>query len=106
MSKYRAIVHYRLKEGMEEKGLHFLETELVRKADSYGCHEIEILHSEEDPTYVIGIALWNDIQDARRFQAKWATKEHELVRTCCTSTPRREFYRITSIFTEKTRKAA
>jgi hypothetical protein len=90
---------------MEEKGLRFLENELVKKADSFGCHGIEILHSEEDPTYVVGLALWNDIQDARRFQAKWAAKEHELVHFC-TSSPKREFFKIDTTFTEKQRKAA
>lgn len=105
MSKYRAIVHYRFKEGMQDKGLHFLENELVKKADTFGCHGIEILHSEDDPTSVIGIALWNDIQDARRFQAKWATKEHALV-SYCTSSPKREFYKIVSTFTEKQKRAA
>jgi hypothetical protein len=105
MSKYRAIVQYRFKEGMEEKGLRFLENELVKKAESYGCHEIEILHSEDDPTYVVGIALWNDIQDARRFQAKWATKEHEMG-DLLTTAPHRGFFKITTTFTEKQRKVA
>src|SRR5580700_4710376 len=106
MSKYRAVVHYRCKEGMEEKGLRFLENELVKKADSFGCHSLEILQSEDDPTILLGIALWNDIQDARRFQAKWATKEHEMVNQCCISAPKREFFKIVTAFTEKQRKAA
>ncbi|HEY2810453.1 MAG TPA: hypothetical protein VGJ00_03580 [Rhabdochlamydiaceae bacterium] len=105
MTKYKAVVHYRFKEGMEEKGLHFLENELLKKADSYGCHEIELLQSEEDPTHIIGIALWNDIQDARRFQAKWATKEHELLRISADS-PKREFFKMASTFMEKMRRAA
>lgn len=105
MSKYRAIVQYRFKEGMEEKGLRFLENELVKKGDSFGCHGIEILHSEDDPTYVVGIALWNDIQDARRFQAKWATKEHEMGHFLATA-PHRAFFKIATTFTEKQRKVA
>lgn len=105
MSKYKAVVHYRFKEGMEEKGLHFLENELLKKADFYGCHSIELLHSEDDPTLLLGIALWNDIQDARRFQAKWATKEQEIVRYC-TQSPKREFFKIVSSFTERQKKAA
>lgn len=105
MSKYRAIVHYRFKEGMEEKGLRFLENELVKKAESFGCHGIEILHSEDDPTFVVGIATWNDIQDARRFQAKWATKEHEML-SFCTSSPKREFFKIVSTFMEEKHKKA
>jgi hypothetical protein len=48
MSKYRAVVHYRFKEGMEEKGIHFLENELIKKAEKFGCHGIEIVHSEDD----------------------------------------------------------
>jgi Antibiotic biosynthesis monooxygenase len=105
MSKYRAIVQYRFKEGMEEKGLRFLENELVKKADSYGCHGVEILHSEDDPSLIVGIALWNDIQDARRFQAKWAAKEHEM-NHLCTSSPHRGFFKIVTTFSEKQRKAA
>ena len=105
MSKYRAVVHYRFKEGMEERGIRYLENELIQKADTYGSHNIEILHSEEDPTYVLGIAMWNDIQDARRFQAKWATKEHELAKYC-TDSPRREFFKVVLNFAEKQKKAA
>jgi len=105
MSKYRAIVNYRFKSGMEDKGIKFLENELLRKADSYGCHNIEILQSESDPTHVLGVALWNDIQDARRFQAKWAAKEHELVKLC-EQPPKREFFKIATTFTEHLKKAA
>lgn len=105
MTKYQAVVHYRFKEGMEDKGIKFLEEELIKKADSYGCHTIEILQSEEDPTYLLGIALWNDIQDARRFQGKWATKEHRLLEYC-TESPKREFFKVVTTFTEKQKKVA
>jgi len=37
MSKYRAVVHYRFKKGMESKGIQFLENELIKKADTFGC---------------------------------------------------------------------
>src|ERR1700733_4136610 len=97
MDKYRAVVNYRFKSGMEHKALKFLEDELIRKGDSYGCHNIEILQSELDPTHVLGVALWNDIQDARRFQARWAAKERELVKMC-SETPKREFFKIATAF--------
>jgi quinol monooxygenase YgiN len=105
MSKYRAVVHYRFKDGMEEKGIHFLENELLKKADTYGCHSIELLRSEDDHTSLLGIAVWNDIEDARRFQAKWATKEHELLHYC-SAAPKREFFKIVGTFTEKQKRAA
>jgi len=105
MSKYRAVVNYRFKSGMEHQAMKFLENELMRKGDSYGCHNIEILQSELDPTHVLGVALWNDIQDARRFQARWAAKERELVKMC-TETPKREFFKIATSFTEHLKKAA
>ena len=103
MGNYKAIVHYHFKEGMEDKGIEFLESELLKKADSLGCHHIELLHSENNPCYLLGIASWNDIQDARRFQAKWAIKERELLRYC-TGSPKREFFKIASEFNEKQRK--
>lgn len=105
MSRYRAVVNYRFKSGMEHQAMKFLENELMRKGDSYGCHNIEILQSELDPTHVLGVALWNDIQDARRFQARWAAKEHELVKMC-SEAPKREFFKIATSFAEHLRKAA
>lgn len=105
MSKYRAVVNYKFKSGMESQGIRFLENELIKKADSYGCHHIEILQSESNPAHVLGVALWNDIQDARRFQARWAAKERELVKMC-TESPKREFFKIATLFNEHLKKAA
>jgi quinol monooxygenase YgiN len=106
MTKYKAVVHYHFKNGVQNQGIQFLEKELIKNAENYGCHQIEILHSEEDPTHVIGLALWNDIEDARHFQAKWVTKEHELVSKLCIEPPRREFFKIASSYVEKSRRAA
>lgn len=105
-SNYRAIVHYHFKRGMEEQGIRFLENELVKKAQEYGCHYVEIWQNEKDHTIVEGVAVWHDIEDARRFQSKWKNKEQELVRKFCEDSPEREFCKIRSIFVEKARKAA
>lgn len=105
MTQYRAIVHYHLKKGMEEQAFRFLESELMKKAAEWGCHHIEILQNDQDPTSFIGIALWHSIEDARKFQAHWEKKEKEFQRFC-TSEPRREFCKIRSNFQEKMRKAA
>lgn len=105
MANYKAIVQYHFKKGMEEQGLKFLDKELIKKAQEYGCHGIELCQNEKDHTYLVGIALWNDIEDARRFQSLWDSKERELLRFC-TSTPKREFFRVRDTYTEKMRKAA
>ena len=47
-ANYRAIVHYHFKEGMEEKGIQFLENELVKKGRELGCHYIELWQNEKD----------------------------------------------------------
>lgn len=105
MANYRAIVHYHFKKGMEEKGLKFLETELIKKAQEYGCHGIELWQSEKDHTKLVGIGHWNNIEEARKFQAHWDSKERELMQYCI-NRPEREFYKIKSTYAEKARKAA
>ena len=102
---YRAVVHYHFKNGMEEEGVRFLERELIKKAKEYGCHDIELWQNDRDPAVFTGVALWNDIQDARRFQSLWEKKEKEFLRYC-TGTPHREFYRVRATFLEKSKKAA
>lgn len=105
MANFRAIVHYNLKKGMEEKGLKFLENELIKHANEFGCHSIEILQSQRDPMNIVGIATWNSLEDAREFQGMWAEKEQELI-YFCTSSPKREFFKIRNSYQEKMRKAA
>lgn len=105
MSTYRAVVHYEFKKGMEEEGIKFLERELVKKAQNYGCHEIELLHSEKNPCHLIGIATWKNIEEAKKFQATWDAKEKEILRYC-TDVPKREFFKMRSTYTEKAKKAA
>lgn len=105
MQKYRVIVNYQFKKGMEQQGLKFLENELVKKAQQYGCHNLEIWHSEKEPSHVVGIGYWDSIEDARRFQAIWNEKETQLQRFC-TNKPQREFFKVKSVYTEKAKKAA
>jgi hypothetical protein len=105
MSNYRAVVHYCFKKGKEEEGLRFLERELIRQAERFGCHHIELLQKERDHTDIVGIALWHDIEDARRFQAMWEMKERELAHLC-THPPKREFFKIRNTFAERQRRAA
>ena len=90
---------------MESKGINFLENELIKKAQAYGCHTIELLKSEKDPSHVVGIGYWNDIEDARKFQAQWNSKEQELL-TYCINKPEREFYKLGPVYSEKAKKAA
>jgi hypothetical protein len=105
MASFRAVVHYNFKKGMEEQGIKFLETELLRKAKEFGCHGIELWQSGKSGDTVLGIGLWNSVEEARRFQAAWGPKEKELLRFC-TGTPHREFYKVRSVYAESMRKAA
>lgn len=105
MQNYRAVVHYHFKKGMEEQGLKFLVNELVNKAPQYGCHHIELLQDHKDHCNLIGIATWNDIEDARRFQLMWTKKEKEMLHFC-TNPPKREFCKLRSTFMEKAKRVA
>jgi len=105
MGNYRALVHYTFKKGMESEGFKFLENELVKKAQNYGCHFIELWQNERDPSVVIGVAIWNDLEDARRFQSQWEEKEKDLMKFSY-EPPRREFFALKSSFVEKGKKAA
>jgi hypothetical protein len=105
MNNYCAIVHYHLKKGMENQAIKFFEKELIKKATEYGCHSIELLISEKDPSNLIGIAFWDSLEDARRFQSIWESKENELI-GLCTSSPKREFLKVRATYTEKGRKVA
>ena len=105
MGNYRALVHYTFKKGMEAQGLKFLETELIKKAQEYGCHFVELWQNEKHPTNVVGVATWNNLEDARRFQSLWQEKEHEMMKFS-DGEPKREFFQLKSNFAEKTKKAA
>lgn len=105
-SNYRAIVHYQFKKGMEEQGIKFLDHELVKKGQEYGCHYIEIWQNERDHSIVEGVAIWEDLKDAKRFQSLWEEKEKELIRRFCKDEPSREFCKIRATYMGKSRKAA
>ena len=105
-ANYRALVRFHFKPGMEEQGLMFLENELVKKGKEFNCHYIELWQNEKDKTWVDGIAVWNDLEDAKRFQALWEKKEKEMVAKFCQEEPKREFCKLRSIYIEKARKAA
>ena len=105
MGNFRAVVQYHFKKGMEEQGIHFLENELLKKASSYGCHHIELLQDSKDHSYFIGIAEWNSLEEAKKFQMHFASKEKELLRFCIKE-PTRHFCMLRNQYIEKSRKAA
>jgi len=105
MTTYRAIVHYHFKKGMEQQGIRFFENELLKKAQEYGCHSIELWQDERDPQHLIGTGMWNSLEEARRFQSHWNEKERELI-NFCTNTPKREFLKIKATYSEKSRRVA
>ncbi len=105
MPSFRAIVHYKFKKGMEEQGIKFLENELVKKAQEYGCHGIELWQNGKDATNLVGIGSWNSLEEARTFQSHWDSKEHELMRYC-QEKPHREFFKVCSVYAEKQRRVA
>jgi hypothetical protein len=105
MHNYRAIVQYHFKKGMEAEGIRFLENELIKKAKEYGCHTIELCHCERDPTLLIGIASWDNLEEAKRFQSTWGAKEREIMRFC-SAAPHHEFFRLQSSYKERAPKAA
>lgn len=105
MSKYKALVNYHFKKGMEEQGIKFLERELIKKAQEYGCHGIELLQSEKNPSLLIGVGYWNSIDEARQFQTIWNAKESELLKFCINK-PTREFFKLRNSYSEKQRKVA
>lgn len=103
MEEYQVIVHYHFKKGMEEKGIRYLETELLKNARDFGCHTIEFCQNERDPGEVLGMATWNSLQEARKFQSQWGEKEKELI-GFCTNAPKREVFKIRSTYMEKSEK--
>jgi hypothetical protein len=105
MGNYRGMVHYTFKKGMEAQGFKILESELIKKAQSYGFHFIELWQNERDPCHVVGIAIWNNLEEARRFQDLWEEKEKELTKLC-SEPPKREFLSLKSSYVEKGKKAA
>lgn len=105
MGNYRALVHYSFKKGMEAQGIKYLESELIKKAQDYGCHFIELWQNEKNPNIVVGVATWNSLDDARHFQSKWIEKEKELMKYS-SEPPKREFFLLKSTFAEKGKKAA
>ncbi len=105
MQKYRAYVHYHFKKGMEESGIKFLETELIKHAAEMGCHNIELWLDEKDHTRLVGTGDWNSLDEARKFQSTWDKKEKELSKFL-TNKPEREFYKLRNSYSEKAKKAA
>ena len=105
MGNCRALVHYTFKKGMEAQGLKYLENELIKKAQDYRCHYIELWQNEKEPHIVVGVATWNNLDDARRFQSQWQEKEKELMKYSAEH-PKREFFLLKSTFAEKGKKAA
>jgi len=90
---YRAIVHYRFKPGMEEKGVEFLKNEMLKLAEKDGCKDIELLADERHPGHWVGTGIWNSVDEARKFQSHWDAKEKELQKFCIEA-PKREIFKI------------
>jgi hypothetical protein len=105
MHQYRVIVHYHFKNGMEKEAIRFLEEELLKIAKECKCHDIEVWYNEKNPMHTIGMALWDNLEDARKFQAKWEFKEKELMKYC--SAPfHKEIFKVSSDFAKRFGKAA
>lgn len=105
MHQYRVIVHYHFKEGMKDEGIKFLEDELLKTAKDCKCQDIEVWYNEKEPSHNIGMGLWDDLEEARKFQMKWKAKEKELMKYC-SEVHHREIYRVSSGFAKKFGKAA
>lgn len=105
MQEYRAIVHYYFKKGMEREGIKFLETEMCKKAKELGCHDIEMMQNELDPTHWVGTGIWKDVATAKKFQAYWNSIESHLMKFSSRK-PERSFWKIEQRFMEKLKKAA
>ncbi len=105
MAYFRAIVQYHFKKGMADQGLKFLENELIKKAQNLGCHHVELLQDDIDPSYFVGIAVWNSLEEAKKFQHHFSAKEKEILKFC-SKEPTRHFCRVRSHFEEKSKKAA
>ena len=105
-NNHQAVVHYHFKPNMIEQGIKFLEAELVKKALESGCQNIVLLQNERDPSYVIGIATWTTIEEAKKFQSQWNSKETELATRFCSTAPTRELFKPRAVYSERARKAA
>lgn len=105
MHIYRAIVHYYFKKGMEKEGMKYLENELLKAAKAAGAHDIEVWYNEKEPTHVVGMGLWNNLDEARKFQSLWGAKEKELMKYC-EKAPHHEIYKVCDEFAKRFGKAA
>jgi quinol monooxygenase YgiN len=103
--KFRAIVTYQFKKGMQEQGFEFLQKNLTDHAKEFGCHEIEFLIDERNPQHVIGTGLWHSVAEAKNFQSKWTNIEKELIEFC-SRPPERKIYKVEVHWSEKSKKAA
>ena len=102
---YRAVVHYHFKKGQEKEGLKYLENELSKAAKAAGARNLEVWYTDKDPTHVVGMGMWNNLDEARKFQSVWESKEKELMKYC-SEKPHREVYHVCDEFNKKCSKAA
>ena len=105
MSRYRVIVHYYVKPGMEEKLKAFLEENLLKAAIELGCEDAEYLRDENDPSHFIGTGLWESISVCLDFHSQWEGLREEVLKMC-TKEPVREFYAIDKHYDTKSIRAA
>lgn len=105
MHQYRVIVHYRFSKEKEKEGIDFLEEELLKTAKECNCQDVEVWYNEKEPLHTVAMALWDNLEDARKFQAKWESREKEL-KKYCSEAIYREVFKVCTNFAKKLGKAA
>jgi len=105
MSQFRAIVHYHFKKGHEEEGIKYLEEHLTKEISRHGGHHIEIFRDESQHGNVIGIAEWNNVDEAKKFQKYFSAIENEMSRFL-SDKPSHHFYKLHWQHMPKIKKAA
>jgi len=105
MPKFRVIIHCDLKRGMEDEVMDLVRQQFIKKATDLGCHDIEFLISDENPSHIIVSGIWDNIEDAKKFQPYWRENQADLLRLC-TTTPKRELFEVKPAQSPRMKKAA
>jgi len=82
MTKQRIIVHYYFKKDLEKQGKEYLEKNFFTKAIQAGCQDVGLLQDSENPYHYIATGVWNNVEDAKKFQPIWEEKRQELSNLC------------------------
>ncbi len=105
MRNYRIIVNYEIRSGLEEKAIHFIETEVYKMAKDCGCHDLELWLDEDSSLHLIGTGLWDSLKAIERFDDLLLSKR-ELFLKYFTDIPSRQSFKILKKEIKNTRKAA